>query len=83
MHILVGMHDDADAEPVDHALVERVAAEAWIAQADRLVEYVEERPHLGIPWTRDGIAGVDHTDLPAFSCSGFFGGAQPVIVGHP
>lgn len=83
IHVLIGMRD-SDGEPVERERVERAAADAWIAQADRIVEYTSERPHLGIRWTRHGtIVGVDHSTLPAFTCHGFYGADQPVIVGHP
>lgn len=83
VHVLVGMCD-GDGQPVQQERVERAAVDAWIAQADRIVEYTSERPHLGIRWTPDGsIVGVDHSRLAAFTCHGFYGGDQPVIVGHP
>ncbi len=82
VHALVRMRD-VDGEPVDQALVERVASDAWIAHVDRLVDYASEHPRLGIIWTPDGIAGVDHSHVPPFACSGFYGGGQPVIVAGP
>lgn len=82
LHILVGMRD-ADGRPVDRALVERVASEAWIAHVDKVVDYAREHPPFEMRWTPDGIAGVDHSHVPAFSCSGFYCGGQPVIVAGP
>ena len=46
--------------PATRERVERAGATAWLAQLDRLIEYISGR-HGAIPWTRDGIARVDQS----------------------
>ena len=82
IHVLVGARD-IDGRPVARERVEQAATDAWVAHVDRLVDYTSQRPHLGIVWTPTGIAGVDHSGVPEFTCSGFYGDTQPVVVGTP
>lgn len=82
LHVLVAAHDP-DGRPVSRQRAQHVADEAWTAHLDRLVDYTSQRPHIGITWTTTGIAGIDHTDVPAFTCTEFYGGPQPAITGGP
>jgi hypothetical protein len=43
--------------------VERAGAAAWVAQAERLVEYTSRR--YGLVWTAIGVEGVDASNIDA------------------
>lgn len=82
LHIAVAMRD-ADGRPVDRAVVEQVATEAWIAHLDKLVAWAHSHPERGLHWTRHGITGVDQSGEPEFACPGFYEAGLPVIVAGP
>ena len=69
VHVLLAA-EDLDGRPVEREQLQQVADQAWIAHIDRMVDYARERPHLGLQWLPDGsIAGIDHTNVPTFTCS--------------
>lgn len=79
LHVFLAAHD-LHGRPVARDQVVDAGASAWVAQLDRLVDATDADPSLGITWTRDGIAGVNHSRVQDHTCSGLYGPRNAVLA---